>query len=177
MSTNSPGPYCIFCEKELTNAVLKNILKNESSYDIYECDKCAIAMLHPFPTDEELKKLYSCGNYRTGAGKRFGFLIEFLIHLERIRKRRRISQFVKPGKILDIGCGRGLFLEVMRRGGWDTIGTELNEQTASYSIKTHGSKIFTGDIIQHKLPAESLDVININQVLEHLKNPHKVILE
>ena len=177
MSTNSSGPYCIFCEKELTNAVLKNILKNESSYDIYECDKCAIAMLHPFPTDEELKKLYSCGNYRTGAGKRFGFLIEFLIHLERIRKRRRINQFIKPGKILDIGCGRGLFLDVMRRGGWNTIGTELNEETASYAIKTYDSKIFTGDIIQHKLPAESLDAVNINQVLEHLKNPHKVIEE
>ena len=176
MNKNS-SPDCIFCEKELTIAVLKNISKNESSYDIYECDKCAIAMLHPFPTDEELKKLYSCGNYRTGAGKRFGFLIEFLIHLERIRKRRRIHQFIKPGKILDIGCGRGLFLDVMRRGGWNTIGTELNEETASYAIKNYDSKIFTGDIIQHKLPAESLDAVNINKVLEHLKNPHKVIEE
>jgi len=177
MNTNSARPDCVFCEKELTIPVLKNILKNGHSYDLYECDTCEIATLHPFPSEEELSKLYSCGNYRTGTGKRFGFLIEFLIYLARIRKRRRISQFVKPGKILDIGCGRGLFLEVMRRGGWDTIGTELNEQTAFYSIKTYDSKIFTGDIIQHKLPAESLDVININQVLEHLKNPHKVIKE
>ena len=177
MNTNSARPDCVFCEKELTIPVLKNILKNGHSYDLYECDKCEIATLHPFPSEEELSKLYSCGNYRTGAGKRFVFPIEFLIYLERIQKRRRISQFVNPGKILDIGCGRGLFLELMRRGGWDTIGTELNEQTASYSIKTYDSKIFTGDIIQHKLPAESLDVININQVLEHLKNPHKVIKE
>ena len=177
MNTNSSRPDCVFCEKELTISVLKNILKNGHSYDLYECDTCEIAMLHPFPSEEELSKLYSCGNYRTGAGKRFVILIEFLVYLERIRKRRRISQFVEPGKILDIGCGRGLFLELMRRSGWDTIGNELNEQTASYSIKSYGSKIFTGDIVQHKLPAESLDVININQVLEHLKNPHKVIKE
>ena len=177
MNTNSARPDCVFCEKELTISVLKNILKNGHSYDLYECDTCEIATLHPFPSEEELSKLYSCGNYRTGAGKRFGFLIEFLVYLERIRKRRRINQFIKPGKILDIGCGRGLFLDVMRRGGWNTIGTELNEETASYAIKTYDSKIFTGDIIQHKLPAESLDAVNINQVLEHLKNPHKVIEE
>ena len=177
MNTNSSRPDCVFCEKELTISVLKNILKNGHSYDLYECDTCEIATLHPFPSEEELSKLYSCGNYRTGAGKRFVFLIEFLVYLERIRKRRRISQLVEPGKILDIGCGRGLFLDVMRRGGWNTIGTELNEETASYAIKTYDSKIFTGDIIQHKLPAESLDAVNINQVLEHLKNPHKVIEE
>jgi 2-polyprenyl-3-methyl-5-hydroxy-6-metoxy-1,4-benzoquinol methylase len=177
MNTNSVRPDCIFCEKELAISVLKNILKNGHAYDIYECDTCEIATLHPFPSEEELSKLYSCGNYRTGTGQRFVLLVEFLVYLERIRKRRRINQFVEPGKILDIGCGRGLFLELMRRSGWDTIGNELNEQTASYSMKTYGSKIFIGDIVQHKLSAESLDVININQVLEHLKNPHKVIKE
>ena len=131
MNTNSARPNFIFCEKELTISVLKNILKNGRSYDVYECDTCKIATLNPFPSEEELSKLYSCGNYRTGTGKRFVFLIEFLVYLERIFKRRRISQFVEPGKILDIGCGRGLFLELMRRSGWDTIGNELNEQTAS----------------------------------------------
>tara|TARA_B110000438_G_scaffold149665_1_gene143991 strand:- start:40 stop:888 length:849 start_codon:yes stop_codon:yes gene_type:complete len=134
-------------------------------------------MLHPFPSEEELTKLYSCGNYRTKTGKRFGSTIEFLIYLGRLRKRRRISQFVKVGKILDIGCGRGLFLDVMRRGGWDPIGTELNEKTAFYAFKTYGLKVLHGDITQHKLLSQSLDAININQVLEHLKNPDQVIEE
>ena len=134
-------------------------------------------MLHPFPSEEELTKLYSCGNYRTKTGKRFGSTIEFLIYLGRLRKRGRINQFVKAGKVLDIGCGRGLFLDVMRRGGWDPIGTELNEKTAFYAIKTYGLKVLHGDIIQHKLPSQSLDAININQVLEHLKNPDQVIEE
>lgn len=177
MSTNNPHPNCVFCKKELAFLVLKNILKHGEHYNIYECIECEIAMLHPFPSDEKLTKLYSFGNYRTDQGKRFGFLIESLIHLGRIRKRKRISQFIKPGKILDIGCGRGLFLDVMCRGGWSVIGTELNKETASYAIKTYGLKIFTGEIIQHKLKAESIDVININQVLEHLKNPHEVIKE
>ena len=170
-------PNCIFCKQELTIYIFKNIRINKNSYNLSECGKCKIGMLHPFPSEEELAKLYSCGNYRTDAGKRFGFAIEFLIYLGRLRKRRRINQFIKTGKILDIGCGRGLFLDVMRRGGWDTLGTEFNGETASYAMKTYGLKIFPGDIARHKLPTESIDVININQVLEHLKNPNKVIQE
>ncbi len=177
MKKKKSPPNCIFCKKKLDVVILKNISSNGNSYNIHECDQCEIAMLNPFPSDTELAKLYSTGNYRITNGKRFGHIIETLIHLGRIRKRKRINKFVKPGKILDIGCGRGLFLDVMRRGGWDTIGTEFNEETASHAINTYGLKILPGDIAQHKLPAESLDAININQVLEHLKNPDKVLEE
>ncbi len=121
-------------------------------------------MTHPFPSEAELTRLYSCGNYRTDEGKRFGSLIEFFIFLGRVLKRRSINPFVKPGKILDIGCGRGLFLDVMRRGGWRAIGTELNAETASYAIKVYDLIILTDGIIQHKLPGEGLDAVNINQV-------------
>jgi 2-polyprenyl-3-methyl-5-hydroxy-6-metoxy-1,4-benzoquinol methylase len=65
----------------------------------------------------------------------------------------------------------------MQRGGWDAIGTEFNEETASHATNAYGLKIFPGDIAQHKLKSESIDAININQVLEHLKNPHEVIKE
>lgn len=177
MDTNSSRPDCVFCDKSLTRSVLENVLKSGNAYDIFECVECKIAMIHPLPSDDYLAKLYSDGNYRTQEGKRFGFIIESLIHLGRIKKRRRINQFVKSGEILDIGCGRGLFLDVMRRGGWKTIGTELNEITASYASKAYGLKILPGDITQHQLPGESFNAININQVLEHLKNPHEVIEE
>ena len=168
---------CIFCGKEATISVLKNIPKNGKTYSISECTECRIAVTHPFPSDDELARLYSRGNYRTNKGKRFGKLIELLIHLGRLIKCRRITKYIKPGRILDIGCGRGLFLDVMRRSGWDTIGTEFNEETASYAINTYGLKILPGEITHHKLPTESLDAININQVLEHLKNPDKIIEE
>ncbi len=170
-------PECIFCGKGITVSVLKNIQIHGNLYNVSECVECEIGMTHPFPSDNELAKLYSSGNYRTSTGKRFGIIIEFLIYLGRLKKRGTINKFINPGKILDIGCGRGLFLDVMRRGGWSVIGTELNDETASYAIKTYNITIFSSDIIQQKLPTGSLDAININQVLEHLKNPGKVIEE
>ena len=177
MDKDISPPHCIFCKAKLTVAVLKSVPKIGKIYDVTECAECEIAMTHPFPSNDVLAELYSGGNYRTSEGKRFGSLIESLIHLGRIKKRRRINKFVEPGKILDIGCGRGLFLDVMRRGGWSAIGTELNEEIASHAINTYDLQILPGDIIQHQLPGESFNAININQVLEHLKNPHEVIEE
>ena len=173
----SSRPTCVFCGKDATVSVLKNIPKHGKTYSVFECAECRIAITHPFPSDDELARLYSCGNYRTGKGKRFGLLIESLIHLGRILKRRRIAKHVKLGRILDIGCGRGLFLNVMRLGGWSVIGTELNEETASYATKVYGLEILPGDLVQYQLPRESLDAININHVLEHLKNPREVLME
>jgi len=176
-SDKSSKAICIFCGKEATISVLKNIPKNGKTYNISECAECRIAVTHPFPSGDELARLYSCGNYRTNQGKRFGNLIESLIHLGRLIKRGRITKHIKPGRILDIGCGRGLFLDVMRRGGWSVLGTELSKETASYASEVYDLEVLTGDLIKHQLPGESLDAININQVLEHLKNPAEVLTE
>jgi len=173
----SSRPTCTFCGKEVSISVLKNIPKNGKIYNISECAECRIAVTHPFPSGDELSRLYSCGNYRTSQGKRFGNLIESLIHLGRLVKRRRITRYIKPGRILDIGCGRGLFLDVMRRGGWRVLGTELSEETASYASEVYGLEVFAGDLIKRQFPGESLDAININQVLEHLRNPAEVLIE
>ena len=170
-------PTCSFCANDLTVSVLNNIPKYGNIYSILECVECKIAVTHPFPSEEELTKLYSCGNYRTNTGKRFGVVIEYLVYLSRVLKRTRINKYIRPGRILDIGCGRGLFLDVMRNGGWNAIGTELNKETASYARKVYGLEILTGDLIKHKLDGESLDAININQVLEHLKNPNEILIE
>ena len=99
MNNNSSAPECAFCGRELTVPILKDIPRNGNIYDVLECVDCEIAMIHPLPSDAELTQLYSCGNYRTDEGKRFGPLIEAQIFFGRILKRRSINRFVKPGKI------------------------------------------------------------------------------
>ena len=87
---------CLFCGKGATIPILKNIRKNDNTYNVSECGECQIAATHPFPSEDELTRLYACGNYRTDEGKRFGPLIESLILLGRILKRRNINNYVKP---------------------------------------------------------------------------------
>ena len=177
MIKNEKIPICVFCGRPLSISILRNISANGMICNVSECVECQIAMLHPFPTDKEISDLYSTGSYRTDGGTRFNFLIEYLIYLGSVIKRKRIEKYARKGKILDIGCGRGLFLDIMRRGGWEVEGSELNKETASYAEKVYGLKVHAGGIAEQSLAPESFEVINICGVLEHLKDPNTAISE
>ena len=173
----SQKPDCVFCEKPLSIPVLKNIYRNGMVWNVSECAECQIAMINPFPSDKKIASLYSTGNYRTDGGTRFVFFIEYLIYLGNLLERMRIEKYAQIGKVLDVGCGRGLFLDIMRRGGWHVAGSELNKETASYAENVYGLKVYTGNIAEHFLAPESFQVINIRGVLEHLKEPDAMLSE
>ena len=173
----SQKPDCVFCGKPLYILVLNNIYRNGMVWNVSECAECQIAMINPFPSDKKIASLYSTGNYRTDGGTRFVFFIEYLIYLGNLLERMRIEKYAQIGKVLDIGCGRGLFLNIMRRGGWHVAGSELNKETASYAENVYGLKVYTGNIAEHFLAPESFQVINIRGVLEHLKEPDAMLSE
>jgi SAM-dependent methyltransferase len=170
-------PNCAFCGNALSVPVLTNISANGILCNVSECANCEIGMVHPFPSDQELSALYSTGNYRTDGGTRFNFLVEYLIYLGSVVKRRRIEKYSSTGKILDLGCGRGLFMNVMREGGWEVEGSELNKETASYAEQVYDLKVYPGKITDHSLAPENFDAINVCGVLEHLKEPDEVLTE
>ena len=92
-------------------------------------------------------------------------------------KRKRIEKYARKGKILDIGCGRGLFLDIMRRGGWEVEGSELNNETASYAKQVYDLKVHAGGIAEQSLASESFEVINICGVLamEAVQMTHRIM--
>ena len=173
----SQKPDCVFCGKPLYILVLNNIYRNGMVWNVLECVECQIAMTNPFPSDKKIASLYSTGNYRTDGGTRFVFFIEYLVYLGNLLERMRIEKYAQIGKVLDVGCGRGLFLDIMRRGGWHVAGSELNKETASYAENVYGLKVYTGNIAEHFLAPESFQVINIRGVLEHLKEPDAMLSE
>lgn len=174
---NHSYDFCSICNSELKKVSIKNIVKNGTTYNIYECENCLTSSTHPAPTKEDLSKFYSSGNYRTEKGKRFNPVIELCINFSRLLKKRRIKRYVKKGRILDVGCGRGLFLNVMKKDGWSVIGNEFNDETASSAVNVYGIEVISGNLEKSDLPSESFDVININHVLEHLHNPPEILAE
>ena len=81
------------------------------------------------------------------------------------------------GKLLDVGCGGGRFLNRMKKRGWEVEGIDFDEQathkvTARYRINTHN-----GDLTQCALPANSFDVVTMSQTIEHLYDPIATLRE
>ncbi len=152
-------------------------MHNGRPYAVYFCNVCKTGSTIPAPSGDELSEIYSSGSYRTDAGRRFNPLIEFFVYVSRIMRRRRVEKYVKTGSILDVGCGRGLFLDVMRRGGWKVAGSEFNKETASFAAVAYGIPVAAGNPSEWGFPAESFDAITMSHVLEHLRRPAEMIGE
>jgi SAM-dependent methyltransferase len=167
-------PVCSFCGDMLSVKFAGDIEKNGKRYSVYVCKKCSIGVLSPMPSTEELTKLYSPESYRAVSGVRFNKYFEKLIYMFRMRRKRRIKRYIGKGRILDIGCGRGLFLDIMRKDGWDVTGVEFNEEIASNASNAYGIDVKTGSPPDWGLADESLDVITINHVIEHIRNPVEI---
>lgn len=80
-------------------------------------------------------------------------------------------------KICDVGCGLGFFLEMCDKAGWSTYGIDISEYAIEEIKKTRKTmaKLVVCDI-QDGIPfKEEFNAITCFDVVEHLKNPEKVL--
>lgn len=89
---------------------------------------------------------------------------------------KNIIPFKGEGRILDIGCGSGLYLALLKNIGWDTYGVEVNKYACEYA-KNLGINIFCGELEEANFPSNYFDVIRIVHVLEHLPFPLQSFME
>ena len=81
-------------------------------------------------------------------------------------------------RVLDIGCGGGLFLSLLKDRGAQVIGIELSDSRATYAITKHGLEIY-------KIPIESdfwqkgyagvFDAVTLWDVIEHVNYPFQTL--
>ena len=84
----------------------------------------------------------------------------------------QVTRLAAGGRLLDIGCSTGLFLNEMRRyGEWALRGVETSADAARYGRARFGLDIHTGELADAPLEPGSFDVITLWDVLEHLPDP------
>ncbi|MCP4157473.1 MAG: class I SAM-dependent methyltransferase [bacterium] len=76
-----------------------------------------------------------------------------------------------PGKLLDVGCYTGAFMEVAKAGGWEVSGLELSTWAAGIARGLQLGEVY--EVPLDSLPVEpaSFDVLSFWDVMEHLSEP------
>ena len=87
----------------------------------------------------------------------------------RERQRPYVADFTGAAPVLDVGCGRGEFLGLLRGAGIDARGVDADADMVAYA-RGEGLEVEQADALAHleSLPDGSLGGIFAAQVVEHL---------
>jgi 2-polyprenyl-3-methyl-5-hydroxy-6-metoxy-1,4-benzoquinol methylase len=85
---------------------------------------------------------------------------------------RTILQYkLPPAKTLELGCAHGGLVFLMKMAGYDAAGAEMSEWICEYAKNTFDIPMMCGSIEDLNIPKQSIDVILMMDVLEHMPDP------
>ncbi|PKP22928.1 MAG: hypothetical protein CVU05_01920 [Bacteroidetes bacterium HGW-Bacteroidetes-21] len=154
---------CILCG----SANIFNIKGYESNH-LVKCKKCDLIFVSRIPTNEELLNYYN--NYAQTEEVYFSEITKrrYLVLLDEFQSYR------KTNRILDIGCGKGYFLEIAKENGWEVYGTDISFSNAKNGLR-RGINIINSELKNEMFVDSFFDVITSFEVIEHINNPQKEI--
>jgi|TARA_Y100000814_G_scaffold90996_1_gene62129 SAM-dependent methyltransferase len=166
---------CPICTTEMKfKFVTKDYLVTGESFDIVECEACSIRTTTPFPDKKIIGNYYSSDDYISHDDKVSGIFdsIYGLVRTYQLNKKKKLigKYFNKSnGKILDIGCGAGDFLQYMKENHWNINGVDTSNKARKIANKKLNIKVMDPkDWINNK---EKYDVITCWHSLEHVHEP------
>jgi SAM-dependent methyltransferase len=154
---------CPLCERNR----LSDLYSNVNGYTITRCLSCQLVFVREQVTIPELIEYYQQSD-----GEDFIYAdpenVENLnYYFQKLRKL--LEQIMPKGRVLDIGCSAGYFLNVM--DGWDRYGIEIPSMWAEMARKNYGDNIHVGTLEDSHYPPAFFDAITLQDTFDHLVNP------
>ena len=138
---------------------------------IVRCARCGLLMTSPRDDEATLGRIYSELTDRSGgqedeAGRR-----------NRADELALVERYVRPpGRLLDVGCGAGLFVCAAQRAGWEATGVDASAWAVAGGLeRCPGVRIRAGLLSEVDFPAGSFEVVTLWNVLEHLPRPAETL--
>lgn len=87
--------------------------------------------------------------------------------------------FNKPGRLLDVGCAMGFFLDTARKHGWDVTGVEISDYASSYARDELRLNVFNDELMNliknGEIGIHSFDAVTLWDTLEHVCDPKSLL--
>lgn len=134
------------------------------------CARCGLAYLSPRPTAEALAQFYA--EYSQGLPPETVVREDGpFVRSSRSRADAATQVLSGPGKVVEIGCSYGLFLEEMVARGHDVLGLEPSKPESEVARSRLGPAAVRNAGLEALEPDGSNDLVALFHVLEHLRDP------
>jgi SAM-dependent methyltransferase len=142
------------------------------------CVHCGVMYLDPRPTRRELPTIYPDDYHAFAFSEaRFGLVHAVRSRLEARRLLRALDGVPRDARVLDVGCGDGFHLDLLRAhgpSGWRLEGVDLDPR-AIRAAEGRGLTVHRGTIEDLPLPDAGYHAALLIQTVEHVEDPAAVL--
>jgi SAM-dependent methyltransferase len=149
-------------------------LYSKNSCDVLQCVQCGLghAECAGFDVHGYYTANYFSGGHRDGYADYLGS--EAVLRREFARTVQFVRRFRDGGRLLEVGCAYGFFLEEARRF-YDAAGIEIAQAAATF-CRDRGLNVINGIADESNLErCGMVDVIVLLDVIEHLPEPQSTL--
>jgi 2-polyprenyl-3-methyl-5-hydroxy-6-metoxy-1,4-benzoquinol methylase len=143
-----------------------------------QCNSCGLVYLNPRPKVSEFERIYPPNYHALDFSEQdFGFVHKVRSRLEARRLLELCADLPDDARILDVGCGDGFHLNLLKQYGkasWTLEGVDIDKRAAQMAEKS-GLKVHIGTVEELDLPKNSYDLAFMIQTIEHVEKPEKVL--
>lgn len=87
------------------------------------------------------------------------------------QRLRRVLQYQRPGRSLDIGCGTGILVEEADKLGYESHGIDVSAHGLSSRLTKLGDRFQQGTLEEVHYPDNHFDLVTLCDVIEHIYDP------
>lgn len=163
--------HCILC-----NASSFHIVHRKDQWQYLSCRNCNLVSVHPRPTSQEVTRHYE--DYLPTQSKeieQWKSMMRVVIDKSANLVESRVKN--RKGRLLDIGCGYGFFLQEMKVRGWKVEGLEIAEVGREYTKDKWAIPVHSQPLEDLALSPNLFDAITLFYVIEHIIDPLTLLKE
>ncbi len=166
MTTKMPVPDCNLCGGQAHVHIFTKF-----GYDLVKCLGCGLAYVGNPPNIEDIANLYADeANHQddlldVGSAMFARQTRVAATHLSVLKKS------AAHGRLLDVGCSAGHFLDQARSAGFVCNGVEFSPNSAKFAREHFGFDVHIGDIHGLGDKPDLFDIITMFDVIEHVPDP------
>jgi len=152
-------------------------------------ETCGFVWLDPIPLEEDIGLAYR--SYYTHKqegilGSKYQLINRMLwgvlskitgVNKEQRAIYKRYLSDVAPGVLLDVGCGSGEYMKIMKQSGWMVEGVEVDPIACRFAREVNKLLVHQGVLEEVAFQEASFDAIVMNHVLEHVHDPIRLLKE